>query len=248
MKLDKLKSNWEGLGENDPYWAILTQPSKINNQWDNIEFFKSGQSWINQIFLNLKLDEKINFNSALDFGCGLGRLSQALCTRFRKVTGVDISSSMVRKAISLNKFPGTCEYLVNNTDDLSQFPAKHFDFVLSFITLQHIEPNYTINYIKEFKRVTKDNGYILFNLPTRPPTILNVLLKMLGAKGVNLIRRLYYKKKHVIEMYWIAEDNMLSLFNSNGLELVEIVEDIGVGSDWKSNIYLLKKSGSEQLV
>ena len=113
-------------------------------------FFESWLGWVNHIFKKLSLNEKVNFNSALDFGCGPGRLSQALCTKFDSVTGVDISASMIKKADSLNRFPDSCKYLVNSTDDLSQLPSNNFDFVLSFITLQHISPIYTLNYIKEF--------------------------------------------------------------------------------------------------
>jgi hypothetical protein len=31
MKIDKLKKNWDALGEEDAYWAVLSDPSKINN-------------------------------------------------------------------------------------------------------------------------------------------------------------------------------------------------------------------------
>lgn len=245
MKLDTLKSNWEGLGENDPFWAVLTDPTKINNKWDKSEFLKTGQNWFSHIFLELSLDEKLRFTSALDFGCGPGRLTQALCERFKYVTGVDISASMIRQANSLNCFPDSCEYLVNNTKDLSQLPSNHFDFVLSYITLQHINPSYTLNYIKEFKRVIQDDGYILFNLPTQPPFLLKALMNILGSKGVNLIRKIYYGKKHIIEMYWIEEDKMLDFFAKNGLEVIQIKTDIGVGGKWESNLYLLKKNRTQ---
>jgi ubiquinone/menaquinone biosynthesis C-methylase UbiE len=241
MKLDKLKRNWEGLGEKDAFWAVMTSPTKINNKWVKKEFFDSGSSWINQLFSELNLAEKINFDSALDFGCGPGRLTQALAKRFKSVTGVDISSSMIEKANALNQFKDSCKYLVNNTDDLSQLPSNQFDFVLTFITLQHISPNYTLNYIKEFKRVIKDDGYIFFNLPTQPPYFLHLLLKVIGSRGVNLIRMIYYRKREVIEMHWIEEEKMREFFAENGLKVVKIEKDLGVGMKWKSNLYLLKK-------
>lgn len=242
MKLDNLKRNWEELGESDPFWAVLTDPTKINNKWNENEFFESGQRWIDHVFLKLRIDEKIRFNSALDFGCGPGRLTQALCKRFKSVVGIDISASMIRKANSLNRFEESCEYLVNNTNDLSQLPSNQFDFVLSFITLQHISPKYIFNYLKEFKRVIRDDGFILFNLPTQPPFFLKILLNVFGRKGVNLIRMIYYRKRNVIEMYWIEEDKMLNFFAENGLEVVQIIEDRGVGIKWKSNLYLLSKA------
>ena len=38
---------------------------------------------------------------ALDFGCGVGRLTQALARRFDTVVGVDVSPQMVRLANSI---------------------------------------------------------------------------------------------------------------------------------------------------
>ena len=43
-------------------------------------------------------------------------------------------------------------------------------------------------------------------------------------------------------MYWIEEDKMVNFFAKNGLEIVQIVKDRGVGGKWKSNLYLLRKA------
>jgi SAM-dependent methyltransferase len=39
---------------------------------------------------------------ALDFGCGLGRVTRALAGRFASCVGVDIASSMIEQAQALN--------------------------------------------------------------------------------------------------------------------------------------------------
>ena len=58
MKLDKLKSNWEDLGECDPFWAVLTDPSKINNKWDVDDFFESWLGWVIIYLRNYRLMKK----------------------------------------------------------------------------------------------------------------------------------------------------------------------------------------------
>jgi len=242
MNLEKLKKNWEELGESDPFWAVLTHPSKINNQWDAEEFYETGRLWVDGMFDLLKLEQLLNNKSyALDFGCGLGRLTQALCPKFKKVIGVDISSSMIKKAGWQNQFPENCDYRVNNSNDLSQFESNQFDFVMSIVTLQHIEKKYTLNYIKEFSRVVKEGGFILFNMPFKPPLILKILSKTIGLKGVNLIRQIYYGKRSVIEMHWIKEDELKDYLSEINLEIVKI-EDDNIGKNWGSNVYLLKKA------
>jgi len=241
MNLEKLKNNWEKLGESDPFWAVLTYPSKINNKWDPEEFYETGRLWVNGMFDLLNLEDRLmNKYYALDFGCGLGRLTQALCPKFEKVTGVDISSSMIKKAGLQNQFPESCNYIVNNTSDLSQFESDQFDLVMSIVTLQHIEKKYSFNYIKEFSRVVKEGGYILFNLPFKPPLTLKILSNMIGLKGVNLIRQIYYRKRSVIEMHWIKENELKEYFKEINLEIVEIEVD-NIGKNWGSNVYLLKK-------
>ena len=38
-----MKKNWEKMGELDPLWAILSEPSKRGRGWDVDEFFANGQ-------------------------------------------------------------------------------------------------------------------------------------------------------------------------------------------------------------
>ena len=47
----------------------------------------------------------VDNQSALDFGCGVGRLSHALADLFLNVTGIDVSPTMVAKANELNNNP-----------------------------------------------------------------------------------------------------------------------------------------------
>ena len=78
-------------------------------------------------------------NAALDFGCGLGRLTQALATHFASVTGVDIAGSMVEGAQARNVFPDRVSYVVNTAATLP-FDDASFDFVYSVLVLQHVPP------------------------------------------------------------------------------------------------------------
>jgi 2-polyprenyl-3-methyl-5-hydroxy-6-metoxy-1,4-benzoquinol methylase len=95
-------SNWTKWGEIDPLWAILSDPKKRGNKWDSEEFFDTGRKkveedleWLAQRGLRL------HFGKALDFGCGVGRLTRALSSYFTEVHGVDISPSMIDKAKQL---------------------------------------------------------------------------------------------------------------------------------------------------
>jgi SAM-dependent methyltransferase len=167
MNLQELQWNWNQFGKEDPLYAILTHPDKKENRWDQQEFFKTGEDEVKSLIDYItSLHVPITFRRALDFGCGVGRLTQALCGYFDNCDGVDIAPSMVDLANKFNSFGDRCQYHVNISDDLQLFDANTFDFIYSMIVLQHIEPKYIIRYIEEFIRVLKPGGIAVFQIPS----------------------------------------------------------------------------------
>jgi ubiquinone/menaquinone biosynthesis C-methylase UbiE len=82
--------------------------------------------------------------AALDFGCGVGRLTRALAKDFRRCYGVDISESMIAKARELNQSLPGCEFVLNTQGDLALFPDNHFDMIYTCRVLQHLPSRATI--------------------------------------------------------------------------------------------------------
>ena len=120
---------------------------------------------------------------ALDFGCGVGRLTQALAERFDAVHGVDIAASMIDLAERHNRFGDRCKYHLNEKDELSLFADGSFDFVLTFICLQHMEPRYARRYLAEFARIVAPGGVLYFQLPAAM-TVRTRLRRALGGDAV----------------------------------------------------------------
>jgi len=104
----------------------------------------------------------------LDFGCGVGRLTQAFCDYFAECHGVDIAPSMIELADRYNRRGAAARYHCNDRDDLSLFGDGTFCFVYSNLVLQHMEPAYSRKYIREFLRVLQPGGIALFQLPGEP--------------------------------------------------------------------------------
>jgi 2-polyprenyl-3-methyl-5-hydroxy-6-metoxy-1,4-benzoquinol methylase len=75
----------------------------------------------------------------LDVGCGVGRWSTRLARRGARVTGIDLSPTMIREAqrrATALDVGGRCRFLVQ---DLAQLEAgEQFDVVLGVTVLQHI--------------------------------------------------------------------------------------------------------------
>src|ERR1700688_1689904 len=152
-KLSGLKSDCESLAQRDALAAILTDPSKSGRKWDLTEFMATGDAEIETVLQHL---EAIGLQpdpggAVLDFGCGVGRLTQALARRFQSCVGIDISQEMITQANALNHY-GHCRYLVSATPQLP-FADESFSFLYSNIVMKNVPRSYGVSYLREVTRV-----------------------------------------------------------------------------------------------
>ncbi len=175
-ELRQLQKDWNYLGEVDPLWAILSNPTKLGGHWNLEEFFQTGVAEIDAIMNYMqRLGIQVPHRYALDFGCGVGRLTQALCRNFEQCAGVDIAASMIERARTLNRYGDRCQYYLNSADDLSLFSTGQFDFIYSNIVFQHMPPQFSTKYLKECLRTLQPGGIFIFQIPSHlvpppPPT------------------------------------------------------------------------------
>lgn len=167
MDLAELQRNWDAFGRIDPLWAILTNPRLRGNRWDPAEFFSTGREDVAALMNDAaRLGVPRERCRALDFGCGVGRLTQALADYVEQAVGVDIAPSMIELAKRYNVHGSRCEYVVNDTDNLSRFADRTFDIVYTGRVLQHVAPQYAEHYIREFVRVLAPGGCLSFDVPS----------------------------------------------------------------------------------
>ena len=165
MNLRELQKNWNRFGKEDPLWAISTVAEKKGNKWELDKFFETGAKEIAEILDHTSaLGMAIDKHKALDFGCGVGRPTQAMATHFEEVAGVDIAPSMLKLARKYNRFGERCTYYRNQAADLRLFADNTFDFIYTNMVLQHMRPSYAKTYIREFLRVATPRGVIVFQL------------------------------------------------------------------------------------
>ncbi len=158
---------WDEFARYDPLWAILSDPTKAGRQWDLPRFLETGRREISLLFYQLRaLGLAVERTAALDFGCGVGRLSQPLAAHFDRVVGVDVSAEMIRLANAINQRPERVRYVCNVRDDLGLFASDEFSFVYSNVVLQHIVPSRALLYLGEMIRVLAPGGLLVFQLPS----------------------------------------------------------------------------------
>jgi SAM-dependent methyltransferase len=168
-RIEDVRRYWDDHAQRDPLWAILSMPDKKGRKWDLDAFFRTGIENVALVRYELeRLGAMPARRTALDFGCGVGRLTQALAPHFDKVVGVDVSPRMIELASALNMFGDKVEYAANEVAHLRRFDDGTFDFILSMIVLQHLEPDVARGYLHEFVRILKPGGVMLFQLPSHP--------------------------------------------------------------------------------
>jgi SAM-dependent methyltransferase len=199
VSLERHKEDWERLAEVDAMWAVLTAPGQKGRAWDAEQFFATGEAEIEHVLSVVdSLGRPLARDSALDFGCGVGRLTRALGGRFERAVGVDISERMVAQARQLNEAFPTCEFRLNAASDLGQFETNSFDFVYASIVLQHLPSRGDVeSYVTEFLRIARADGLAVFGIPGRiafpwslqPRRRLYAFLRRLGVSEEWMLRR-----------------------------------------------------------
>lgn len=247
MNLQELQENWHRLGSQDPLWAVLSHRDKRDNQWDTDAFLATGRELIAETVDWLHDSGIETRGRALDFGCGAGRLTQALADHFDAATGVDIAASMVTLAEDLAKDREDCAFVVNTRPDLRVFEDASFDCVCSYIVLQHMEPRYAEAYLREFARILKPGGTLVFQLPSEPHKGFQGLLRRLLSipvlqRGLNAYKRWRLGKDCAMEMYGIPVARVRALLTELGLEVRDQVSCTSAGPRWQSFRYLASKS------
>ncbi|HEY1763808.1 MAG TPA: methyltransferase domain-containing protein [Opitutaceae bacterium] len=169
MRLWQVQRHWDELAKADPLWAVLTDADKQGKRWTVEEFYATGVAEVEADLARIgQLDPGHRRRNALDFGCGAGRLTQALAAHFKSVVGVDISHRMIELARRHSPNPRVA-FVQSARPDLKEFAGGSFDLVYSRITLQHIAPRYTRRYLKEFVRILAPGGLAWIQVPSSIP-------------------------------------------------------------------------------
>lgn len=250
MDILNLQKNWDNLGKNDSLWSILTLPDKKGKKWHVDEFFESGEKQIKEVMQYVdSLNIMINRRRALDFGCGVGRLTLPLSYYFDEVCGVDIAPSMIELAKKYSHRGEKCKYFLNDVNDLKLFLDNSFDFIYSDITLQHMRPRYSKDYIKEFLRLLSPHGLLIFQLPSHPLSFTKKLIllikRIIPTPLLDLYRKVIYGDQPIMEMYGIKPEEVAELLEGNEGKILDIIPDQRTAPNWTptwvSYIYCVTK-------
>lgn len=126
--------DWQRIGETEPFWGVLTAPEFRKNDLTPaaIEaFYESGRGYISWLKDQLEtfLQRPFVSRKALDFGCGVGRITHAMTAVADDVVGVDIAPAMLERARERGE---------DGVRFQIGLPDEAFDWIHSYIVFQHI--------------------------------------------------------------------------------------------------------------
>jgi SAM-dependent methyltransferase len=219
------------LARLDPLWAICSRDEARNERWDLDSFFATGVDELAAVLSHPEAQPD-RFKAALDFGCGVGRIVRALSVRFELCYGVDSSAEMVRLAREFNRDLENCVFEHKSYPLLAEIGSDSIDFVYSSFVLQHLASECeALDYVREFARIVRPGGTIVFQLPESLPLRSRLqprrrLFQALRALSVSE-RWLYRRARlHPISMIGVDEEQVRSILAHTGavIRRVEVVD------------------------
>ena len=228
-----LKDEWNKRAKEDAFRYV----SCFRKSWNDESFYEWGeiqtQMVIDQFFKALNIDP--SGWVVLEIGCGAGRMSRALASRFKFVFAYDVSDEYVRIAREKNSHLRNIVFNVNDGVSFPEVGDGSVDFAFSGWTMQHMPTQaIVIKNIAEIARVLKNAGLYKIDpaISAHSKIVETIISKVLSSKIPKFCAPLLGIDKFVVTPTWrgarFAEEEISSVLSRNGLTVNPLVEDDGL--------------------
>lgn len=240
-RFTRISKHWQALGENDPLWAVYAAPGTRGGAWDVEEFFATGRREVDGAMAFVRAHRQpARHDTALDFGCGVGRLSRSLATYFSRVVAVDVSEAMLAQARELDATGGRVRFMLNQTPDLSCIADASIDLVYSSLVLQHLPKPLAAQYLEDFVRILAPGGVAVVQVATRPTkSVKGWAFRILPAPLTGLLQRRLLGYPAPMRMQAMPDRWIRSKVTGTGGRIVASEPDHSYGGHWISTRYLI---------
>jgi SAM-dependent methyltransferase len=230
---DRIGEAWRAFGETEPHWSVLVDDGyRQENLQANIDrFYRSGEADIDVHFNFLRrAGIRTSFDKALDFGCGVGRLTLALAPHARRVVGVDISPPHLGLATERAQEQG-----IGNVDfesivsvaDLDRY--RGIDLVISRIVLQHNPPPVMAALLSGLLGALASGGVAIIQIPT--------FIQEQRFSASDYLAN----EQPQMEMNFLPQPAIYRLIDEAGCRLIEVREDGAAGDTAVSHTFVMQK-------
>jgi SAM-dependent methyltransferase len=175
MSLESSRRFWDEKARENAHWYVSSYGPFEGR--DLVGFWESGP----RIWTDLKRATGYSPSStdtAVEIGCGVGRLSRAISTDVAHLHAFDISAQMIEIAREADLSNVT--FHLTEGVSLRPLPDHSTDLVLAYCVFQHLPTTGDLEaYLKEMLRVAKPNAMKAFTLSPRDWRVrLRPLLKV----------------------------------------------------------------------
>lgn len=121
----------------------------------------SYEHWHRYLYASAFVKEK----TVLDIACGEGYGTSFLAQSAKTVHGIDIDKDIIQHACQTYVSPNL-HFHVGPVNRIA-FPDQHFDVVVSFETIEHVDEATQIQFLNETKRILRPEGLFIVSTPDR---------------------------------------------------------------------------------
>jgi 2-polyprenyl-3-methyl-5-hydroxy-6-metoxy-1,4-benzoquinol methylase len=232
---NKIKQSWEHLGDTRAHHSVLTSKDFLpDSLQQNIgAFWKSGEGEVKEIEAILKRHgvKLSEVKTAVEYGCGVGRVTVPLSKNVSSMHAYDISSPHLNyaKDHAAKEKADITFHLVSDPLEKLQL----CDLFYSRIVFQHNPPPIIKQLIKNAMESLNPGGIAIFQVPT-----------YISGYSFHLNDWLNVDHPLDMQMHCIPQQAVIKLAGSSGCEILEIREDnwCGEPNHYLSNTFIVKKN------
>jgi trans-aconitate methyltransferase len=232
----KIGEAWTHLGNIKPHFSVLTDKKfSPEHLQDNInEFWASGESEYRNIQAVLARNgvEEVSRRTAVEYGCGVGRVTMALAGRFKEVHAYDVSPGHLKLASERAQQLSLVNVQFHQCKDALGDSLAPCDFFYSRIVLQHNPPPVIHRILQRALAALTSGGLAVFQVPTFQTNYSFDVARWLATP-------------HVLDMqmHCLPQQVIFALAANAGCEVLEVMSDASTGDvvHFVSNVFVLRK-------
>lgn len=234
----EIKKAWTHLGKSTPHFSVLTNASFLpENLERNIEeFWASGAQELDSVMPVLErhgygpTDGKV----AVEYGCGVGRVTSALAKHFSEVHGYDISPEHLELARQRAQSIGAANAAFHECSVETLGRVEKCDFYYSRIVFQHNPPPIIHLLVQNALKALNPGGIAIFQVPVYSP-------------GYQFGIDQWLSEDHALDMqmHCLPQRHIFRLIQDEGCLLLELREDDSAGTQYLSNVFVVTKPATK---
>jgi SAM-dependent methyltransferase len=232
---------WEQLGSERPFHSVLTEPRYLPGTFAEAErdFWQSGESEASVLagyLADLGL-LKLENASALEYGCGVGRVTVPLAGHVRTMTAYDLSAPHLALARERAALMGRSNVRLVLLENPLGAEFDSCDLFYSRIVLQHNPPPIIGHLLRNLIRALKPGGLGIFQVPTYGVGYNFRVAEYLGSMKSS-------DTSLNMEMHCYPQAELFSLIAQEGARVVQVRDDNATGRPdlYVSNTFVIRKS------